>query len=230
MSVARTPVIVRYGGSLLVPYQLDVQALRSFMEMLEPFYADHQFYLVIGGGQTSRMYQDALHALGGVSAESVDYMGILGIQMNAEFVRIFFGDAAHSRVYNSPQEIDGVIDEPIVVCGALNPGHSSNMDAVEFARHVGSVSVLNLSNIDYVYSANPKEDPSATPLETLTWSEYLDLIPSEFTPKLATPFDPVAARMARDLDLEVVIMNGGSVEEIQKYLKGEDFKGTRIAG
>jgi uridylate kinase len=225
----KSPLIIRYGGSLLVPDQLDVDTLQSFKDLIIPFLNDHQVYIIVGGGQTSRMYQEALQSIGGVAQDQVDWMGIYTIRMNSEFVRIFFGELADASIYNSPDELPEHSDASVIICAALEPGHSSNIDAVEFAQHTGARKILNLSNIDHVYSANPAKNPDAKPFDILTWDAYMDLIPDEFTPKLSVPFDPVAARKARDLGLEVIIMDGQNMDAIQNFLHGKDFVGTRIS-
>ena len=54
------------------------------------------------------------------------------------------------------------------------------------------------------------------------------LIPKEWNPGLSSPFDPVAARAAEAYGIEVSIINGNNIEELEKYLNGEPFIGTRI--
>jgi uridylate kinase len=88
---------------------------------------------------------------------------------------------------------------------------------------------VNLSNIDYVYTADPRTDPSATKIETISWSEFRKLIPSEWDPGLSSPFDPVAAREAEALGLEVAVINGMDLEAFGNYIDGKSFVGTVIS-
>ena len=96
------------------------------------------------------------------------------------------------------------------------------------AKKLGAHKLVNLSNIDYVYTADPRTHPEATRIEHITWPEFLKLIPTEWSPGLSSPFDPVAAREAERLNIEVAIINGAKLEEIDRYLAGEKFVGTRI--
>ncbi len=96
-------------------------------------------------------------------------------------------------------------------------------------RH-GARIVVNLSNIDYVYTADPREDPAAERIEEISWSEFRKIIPAEFSPNLSSPFDPTAAREAAEAGIEVAVINGAQLGEFVKYLDGEAFAGTRIYG
>jgi uridylate kinase len=97
------------------------------------------------------------------------------------------------------------------------------------AKHLGAKKMVNLSNIDYVYTADPKKDPNATKIEQIGWTDFRELIPKEWDPGLSSPFDPVAAREAQANHMEVAIINGGKLEEFEKYVSGEPFVGTVIS-
>ena len=97
------------------------------------------------------------------------------------------------------------------------------------AKGLGAKKIVNLSNIDFVYTADPKKDPSAKPIEKISWAEFRKMIPAEWDPGLSSPFDPIAAREAEALGLEVVVMNGKKLGEFSNYLAGKPFKGTVIS-
>jgi len=46
---------------------------------------------------------------------------------------------------------------------------------------------------------------------------------------LSAPFDPIAAKEADSLNLEVAVINGKKLEEFEKYLNDEPFMGTVIS-
>jgi uridylate kinase len=85
-----------------------------------------------------------------------------------------------------------------------------------------------MSNIDYVYSADPKKDPNAERLTEILWSEFRKLVGNEWEPGLNMPFDPIASREAEQLGLEVIII-GNDVDNLAKLLKGDPFRGTTIS-
>ena len=87
---------------------------------------------------------------------------------------------------------------------------------------------MNLSNIDYVYTKDPKKFPDAQKIETIGWEAFRKLIPDRWDPGLNSPFDPVAAKEAEKSGLEVAVINGHNLTELDNYLDGKAFKGTRI--
>ncbi len=48
-------------------------------------------------------------------------------------------------------------------------------------------------------------------------------------PGLSSPFDPIAAKEAERLRLEVAVMNGANLAEFEKYISGQPFIGTIIS-
>ena len=89
--------------------------------------------------------------------------------------------------------------------------------------------IINLSNTDYVYDADPKINKDAKRIEKISWADYRTLIPAEWNPGLNSPFDPIASKMAEAEGIEVIIMNGKPIENLANYLDGKEFLGTTIS-
>jgi len=98
------------------------------------------------------------------------------------------------------------------------------------AKNMGARQLVNLSNIDYVYDKDPKRYPDAKKLEKVSWTEFRGIIPDHWDPGLSSPFDPVAAKEAETLGLEVAVINGASLDRFASYLDGAPFVGTIISG
>ncbi len=98
-----------------------------------------------------------------------------------------------------------------------------------FAHAFSSKTILNLSNIDYVYDADPKQVPTAQKHETVSWQKYRTFIPAEWESGLSTPFDPVSSREAQELDIDVVFMKGNPVSNLKHYLETGEVQGTIIS-
>ncbi|MCK5674787.1 MAG: UMP kinase, partial [Spirochaetales bacterium] len=96
------------------------------------------------------------------------------------------------------------------------------------AENIGADTVINLSNIKKVYSADPKLDPNAVPLDNITWSEMRKLVGDKWVPGVNVPFDPVATKRASELKLKVITALGNDIENMKKILIGSDFEGTTI--
>ena len=162
-----------------------------------------------------------------VPNEDLDWIGIGATRLNAELVRSLFGKEAHHKVIQDPdEEID--MNKRIIIGAGFQPGSSTDLRAVQLAERFGASMVVNMSNIDYVYSADPKKDPGARLLEEISWAEFRKLVGDEWDPGLNMPFDPIASKEAEKGGLQVVII-GNDIDNLEKLLCAESFKGTTIS-
>jgi uridylate kinase len=224
------PIILSLGGSIVVPDAIDTAFVRSFRDIIaKRARGGERFVITVGGGKVCRRYQEAAKELGSPSQADLDWIGIRALSLNAEFIRSTFGASAHDSVIIEPAELRGA-KESVVIFGAKAPGHSTDFDAVEAARESSAKRVINLSNIDYVYEKDPKKFPAAKKIEKISWPAFRKLLPpiEKWEPGSNTPFDPVAAKRAEELGLEVVIMNGNNLANLENYLAGKAFTGTVI--
>ncbi len=219
-------VVISLGGSIIVPEEVDIHFLKVFKQIIQSL-RDEQFIIICGGGKICRNYQNAARETAEVSKEDLDWIGIGATRLNAELVRSTFGKDASGKVIHDPdEEIDA--SKRIIIGAGFEPGSSTDLRAVQLAKRFGAVRVINMSNIDYVYSADPKKDPDAKRLTSISWPEFRKLVGDEWDPGLNMPFDPIASKKAEQLGLEVIII-GNDIDNLEKLLRGEDFKGTTIS-
>ena len=219
------------GGSLIVPDQIDTTFLTNLKNFIEEEVATgkRRFIIIAGGGRTARRYQDAAYTVAGLDDEDLDWIGIHSTRLNGHLLRTILKEKAHPAMITNPDEVEDVPGEvPIVVAAGYRPGGSTDLRAVQIAKKVGAEKVVNLSNTDYVYTADPKRDKAAEKIENITWTEFRKLIPEDWDPGLSVPFDPIAAKAADTNGIEVANINGEKIEELKKYLNGESFIGTLI--
>ena len=206
-------IIISLGGSLIVPEEIDIDFLRDFKNLvLEETKKDKKFLIITGGGRVCRKYQNVAKMLSSPSDTELDMLGIRALNLNAELIRILF--RGHDKV---------------TVYGAEKPGNSTDLGAVVLAKNNKAKTVVNLSNIDYAYDKDPQKYPDAKKIEQISWTEYRKLIPTEWSPGLSTPFDPIASETAEREGIEVIIMNGKPISNLANYLDGEKFLGTVIS-
>jgi uridylate kinase len=226
----REYVVVSVGGSLIVPDEIDTVFLSAFRALIQREIGKGlSFFIITGGGKLARRYQESAQTVrGDLDREDLDWLGIHSTRLNAHLMRSLFKDEAQARIVKNPtRRISG---SPSVVIGAgWKPGWSTDYCAVLAAKQLGAKKLVNLSNIDYVYTADPRKDSTAQKIEKTTWSEFRALIPKEWDPGLSSPFDPIAAKEADSLGLEVAIINGTKLDEFEHYLNKEPFMGTVIS-
>lgn len=222
-------IIVSVGGSCIVPDKIDTEFLARFKTLvLDKVQRGHTFAIIAGGGKTARRYQDAANAVTPLSRQDLDWIGIHATRLNAQLLRNIFVGYAHPQVVKNPT-IDIEAEEPIIIAAGWQPGCSTDYDAVLMAKNLGAMRLINLSNVDYVYDKNPATHPDAKKIEKISWADFRKLIPEEWDPGLSSPFDPVAAKEAEAIGLEVAIMNGTKLEEFSNYIDGKPFIGTVIS-
>jgi uridylate kinase len=224
-------IVMSVGGSLIVPDAIDTNFLINFKNLIDQQITlyGRRFIVIAGGGRTARRYQEAAATVSELDPEDLDWMGIHATRLNGHLLRTVFRDMAYPVMITNPDESSDVPkDTSLIIAAGYRPGASTDLRAVQIAAHRGARKLVNLSNIDYVYTADPRKNPDAEKIEDITWHDFMRLIPTEWNPGLSSPFDPVAARAAESHDMEVSIINGGRIDELEKYLNGEAFIGTRI--
>ena len=217
------------GGSLIVPDQIDTDFLSKFKTLiLEKISAGATFATIAGGGKPAGRYQDAAHAVSPLSQDDLDWIGIHSTRLNAQLLRNVFVEQAYLHIIKNPTA-DIETERPVIIAGGWKPGWSTDYCAVAMAKNLGATRLVNLSNIDYVYDSDPRKNPEAKKIERASCAEFRKLIPEEWDPGLSSPFDPVAAKEAESLGLEVAIINGAQLEEFSNYLDDKPFIGTVIS-
>jgi uridylate kinase len=117
----------------------------------------------------------------------------------------------------------------VLIGAGYRPGNSTDYVAALFAQAYGINTVVNLSNIDYVYDRDPHRFEDAQPLDHMSWKQLAGLVGDVWTPGANAPFDPIATKLAGELGLRVVIMKGTNLANLEQFLDGKPFAGTTIS-
>lgn len=221
-------IVLSVGGSLIVPDDIDTTFLNRFKEFILAHVQDgYRFAIIAGGGKLARRYQRAANEITPLVNEDLDWLGIHATRLNAHLLRSIFYEHAHPALIKHPNK-KFTVTEPIVIGCGWKPGRSTDYVAVRIAESLGATRLINLSDIDYVYDSDPDENPNAKKFETMGWKEFRKIIPKKWDPGLSSPFDPIAAKEAEKMGLEVAILNGSRLDECEKYLRNQAFIGTKI--
>lgn len=216
------------GGSLINPGEIDAGFLKNFRQLvLNHTKKGHRFILITGGGRPARDYGKALQAVAKSSSTDLDWMGIFATRLNAQLVRLVFGKLAHPVIIEDPNK-KVLFKEKILVAGGWMPGRSTDDDAVRLAKIYGAETVINLSNIDYVYTKDPRKFNDAKIIKEISWANFRKIVGNKWSPGKNAPFDPTAAKLAQKNKLTVIIANGKNLKNLQNILEGRSFIGTTI--
>lgn len=220
-------IVMSLGGSVIVPDKIDVNFLKKFKKMINK-YADkgYKFVIICGGGRLARDYQKAASQISKQSNDYLDWLGIHATKMNAWFMKAVFGKDAEKLIVDDPRKKVS-FRRKILIAGGWKPGWSTDYDAVLMAKNLKVKTVINMSNIDYLYNKDPKKYPDAKKIKSISWKEYRKISGSKWKAGLNAPFDPVAAKEAEKSNLRVFII-GKDLENLENLLQNKKFDGTII--
>ncbi|MDD2758430.1 MAG: UMP kinase [Patescibacteria group bacterium] len=222
-------IVLSLGGSLIIPKTgFDLKFLKGFKQMILGFIKKGmRFVIVCGGGATCRQYQAAAKGVGKMTAKDLDLIGIQTTRFNAFFIKTIFGKLAHPELTKAPEQKYSWKSKILVGAG-WDPGWSSDYDAVALAKTYEAKTVINLSNIEYVYDSDPRKNSKAKKLVNISWPEFRKIVGNKWIPGANLPFDPIASKLAEKNKIKVVVMNGKNLPEVKKAIEGKKFRGTTI--
>ena len=190
-----------------------------------------QVGLVIGGGN---FWRGVKNGSGKMQRSHADSMGMLATVMNAiavadalcehgmdarilsavemnKFAEYFTRDIAN-RYLNEGKVV-------LFAAGTGNPYFSTDTGAVLRGVEIEADAVLMAKNIDGIYSADPKKDPSAVKFDTLTYDEVLE--------RGLKATDVTAMALAMDNNMPMVCFGLAEENSIVRVVCGEKI-GTTV--
>ncbi len=208
-------VLLKVSGEALMgeaEYGIDYPVARRVAEEIRDVQAlGVQVCLVIGGGN---IFRGVSGATLGMSRANADYMGMLATVINALALQNALEQAGLDTRVQSAIPMDTVC-EPyirrramrhmergrvvIFAAGTGNPFFTTDTTAALRAAEMGCDALLKGTQVDGVYSADPKLDPSAKRYDRLTFHEVLarDL----------KVMDASAISLARENDIPILVFS-----------------------
>lgn len=225
--------VLSVGGSIVVPNEPDTSFLQEFSTMIRKWLAEdssRKLILVVGGGAPARIYQNALKTVNTEALynnEQADWIGIMATRLNAQLLKAIFADLCQQEVVYDPTQVTEFSGKILIAAG-WKPGFSTDTDAVLLAERFAAKTVVNLSNIEKVYTDDPRTNPKAVPLDNITWDDFRKMVGDEWVPGKNCPFDPIASRRAQQNEIKVICAGGKNIENIESILNEKEFIGTQI--
>ena len=173
-----------------------------------------------GDGKMQRSHADAMGMLATVMnaiavADALEEHGmdarvLTAVEMN-KFAEYFTRDTAN-RYLNEGKVV-------LFAAGTGNPYFSTDTGAVLRGVEIEADAVLMAKNIDGIYSADPKKDPTAVKFDTLTYNEVLE--------KGLKATDVTAMALAMDNNMPMVCFGLAEENSIVRVVRGEKI-GTTV--
>ena len=190
-----------------------------------------QVGLVIGGGN---FWRGVKNGTGKMQRSHADAMGMMATVMNAIAVadvltqhgmdaRVLTAVEMHKFAeYFTRDLADRYLNEGKVVlfaAGTGNPYFSTDTGAVLRGVEIEADAVLMAKNIDGIYSADPKKDPTAVKYDSLTYNEVLE--------KGLKATDVTAMALAMDNNMPMVCFGLAEENSILRVVRGDKI-GTTV--
>jgi uridylate kinase len=222
-------LLLKLSGEALMGsngYGIDMLVVdRLARDVAEAVNAGAEIGIVIGGGNIFRGLSGAAK---GMDRATADYMGMLATVMNAlAFQNALEHSNTPARVlsaipmtsvcetYVRPKALHHINRGRVVIfaAGTGNPFFTTDTAATLRAIEMDCGAVAKATQVDGVYSADPKKDPTAQRYDTLTYGEVLA--------RNLQVMDGAAIALARDNKLPVIVFSITEPGNLLKVLKGE---------
>jgi len=232
-------IILSLGGSIVVPDKIDphtkifgVGIDRNFLKKFQRFILKwvkkgKRFIIFVGGGKTARHYQKEAKKLRIFNQKSLDWIGIYATFLNASLISALFQNKTYPKIIQDPTK-KIITNKKIIVAGGWKPGWSTDYDAVKIAKVYHTNTIINLSDIDYVYDKDPDKFKDAKPLKRISFLEFFKIGGRKWKAGLNLPFDPIASKLAQKYNFLVIILKGTDLKNLDNLFQGKNFKGTII--
>ena len=222
-------VMLKVSGEALMgdgEYGLDTQTCRRIAEDVRGVVSlGVEVCMVIGGGN---IFRGIAGAAAGMDRAQADYMGMLATIMNALGMQSALEKSGVPTRVQSAIAMQSVC-EPyirrrairhmekgrvvIFAAGTGNPFFTTDTAAALRAAEMGCDALLKGTQVDGVYSADPRKNPSAERYVTLT---YLDMLARDLA-----VMDAAAISLCRENKLPIIVFNIHEPGAFTAVMKGE---------
>ena len=235
MSAAYKRILLKLSGEALMgddAFGINRATIeRMVAEIAEVTQMGVQVAVVIGGGN---IFRGVAGGSAGMDRATADYMGMLATVMNAlaladamnhqgVVARVMSAIAIEQVVepYVRPKALQYLEEGKVVVfaAGTGNPFFTTDTAASLRGAEMNCDIMLKATNVDGVYTADPKKDPSATRYQTITFDEALN--------KNLKVMDATAFALCREQKLNIVVFGIAKEGALKRVVVGED-EGTLV--
>jgi uridylate kinase len=200
-------------------------ALRLARDVKEAVDAGAEIAIVVGGGN---IFRGLAGAAKGMDRATADYMGMLATVMNAiAFQNALEQVAVPARVlsaipmptvcesYVRPKALHHLEQGRVIIfaAGTGNPFFTTDTTAALRAMEMSCDAVAKATQVDGVYSADPKKVANAVRYDRLTYAEVLS--------RNLGVMDGAAIALARDNGLPVIVFSIDEPGNLLKVLRGQ---------
>ena len=190
---------------------------------------NHFVGIVVGGGNFFRGRENP-----DMNKVTADTIGMLGTVMNALYLKDYFSKNAIDCVVSTPFVFPGLLDNlsdeelkdryedgKVVIFGGGvgKSGYSTDSGTILASEKLDSNLIIKMTNVDGVYSSDPRIDKDAIKYDRLTYKDVIDN-------KLQV-MDEYAIKKCMENKIKILVIDFNDYEKIDKFFNN-DIIGTII--
>ncbi len=190
-----------------------------------------QLGIVIGGGNYIRGSKQ-----GEIDRAVGDYMGMLGTMMNSMALQSIFETHGMQTRILSALDIKEIAESYIrrrairhleknrviiFACGTGNPFFTTDTAAALRGAEIGAEVILKGTNVDGIYSEDPRKNPDAKLYKRISYRKALD--------KNLKVMDATALALCRENQTPIIVFNMNIPGNVRQVIEGKNI-GTFVGG
>ena len=221
-------VVVRVGGSV-VGSPLNSLLIAKYVDLLKELKQQgHEVVAVVGGGSLAREFIKAAADLG-LEETRRDWAAIHVSRLFAQLFMLSLGEIGCGSVPVSVDEAQACLDTgKVVVFGGLRPGMTTDSVAALIGERIHADLLVKGSNVDGIYSKDPKKYSDAKKLDALRFEDLGKLFEADsHRAGINQIIDPEAVKILQRCKIKTVVVNGYDSENVLAAVKGKQV-GTVI--
>jgi uridylate kinase len=222
-------ILLKVSGEALMGqgnFGVDIDVIdRIARDVAEAHRAGTQICMVVGGGN---IFRGLAGSARGIDRSTADYMGMLATVMNALALqagleRVGLASRVQSAIamnnvcepYIRRRAIRHMEKDRVVIFGAGtgNPFFTTDTAAALRAAEMACDALLKATQVDGVYSADPKKVPDAKRYDSLSYHEVLA--------QNLQVMDAAAISLSRENRIPILVFSLGEQGGLAKVLRGE---------
>lgn len=217
-------IALSVGGSILD----DTGYIRKLASVLKKISKKNKLYIVAGGGKIARKYIDDCRKFG-ANESFLDDVGIDATRLNAKVLIAALGNAYPKPAKDFDEAIIAGKSFPVVVMGGTHPGHTTDAVTAMLAERTNANKLIIATNVDYVYTADPKKYRDAEILKKLTADRLIEITSNTSSSAGSkSVIDPLGAKIIARSKIKTCVVNGKNLNALKNVVENKNFVGSVI--
>lgn len=224
--MSKEKVVISIGGSILIPDKNDSLYIKELAHMFSELRNRLDMVIVCGGGKVARYYTSTSADLGATTFQQ-DLLGIGATRLNAELFALALGSSTDIPL-TAAEAASRSGKGDIVVMGGTDPGHTTDAVAAKVAEYMKADRVVNATSVDAVYTDDPRKNPDAEKIRSMTIEELGRIVYKEHGAGKSSVFDPLGVKIAAENKIDLVVVDGRNIKELRNAVLGLPVDGTFV--